>query len=960
MSGFMYPTEEARRDKADGGTCGAHVASESSFVAFFASLPSAVPGTVRLFDRQDFYTVHGQDALFVADTVFKTQSVLKYLGKKGDNGGLPSCTLSVSAAKSFLRDALTAKQLRIEIWSPNEGSGRRSGAWQISKQASPGNLQDVEDLLFLNADVVSNPIVLALRVKAQDGLNTVGVAFADATNREMGVAEYAENDLFSNTESLLIQLGVKECLLPADETQTDYDLAKLRAVVDRCGCILSDVKKSTFHTKSIEQDLRQLVKGAGAAPPEFEHKIALSSAAALLAYLNLLADESNLGQFTLRTHDLSEYLRLDHAALRALSLFPEQTGSAASTNRNTSVFGLLNHCKTAQGTRMLHQWLKQPLVSVPAIENRQALVEIFFEDVEARHALQDTYLKYMPDMLRISKRFQRRAATLEDVVRCYQAVVRIPDLIATLDALASTPLFQSTFVAPLRDLNQHLGKLVEMVEMTIDLEELAHHNYVIKPDFDESLGTIKTQLGQVRDQLDEQHALAGQDLGLDTEKKLHLENHTSYGYCFRVTRTDAGVLKNRKGYMDLGTVKGGVYFTTSALRDLNDEHRMLSDSYARTQSRLVKDVIDIACTSSAHSPSLVHAAARAVQRGARAPRRGDQPRARRAQRADPVYQAADGRARLGPRAARVAAPVPRGAGRGALYPQRCTDAPGQVRLPARHRPQHGRQVDLPAPDRHRDAPRTDRELCAGGRRRARARVRLHPRARRRGRQPAEGRQHVHGRDARDRHDPQDGVARLARADRRAGARHVDVRRLRPRVGHLGVDRDAHPCQVRVCDALPRADQPGIRAAQRAEPACRRPRRAARRRLALRQGHHAPVQGGARRERPELRDPDRRAGRLPGERHPSREAQGRGARGRPGARRRARRRVRGRDERGPRARRPVPRRVGRPLRQARTHRRRRRGTRGAPGVHARVRRKDSRKCTYAPLTQPWTAKVLQNF
>ena len=596
MSGFMYPTEEARRDKGDGGTCGAHVASESSFVAFFASLPPAVPGTVRLFDRQDFYTVHGQDALFVADTVFKTQSVLKYLGKKSDQGGLPSCTLSVSAAKSFLRDALTAKQLRIEIWAPNEGTGRRSGAWQISKQASPGNLQDVEDLLFLNADVVTNPIVLALRVKAQDGLNTVGVAFADATNREMGLAEYAENDLFSNTESLLIQLGVKECLLPADEAQTDYDLAKLRAVVDRCGCVLSDVKKSTFTTKSIEQDLRQLVKHVGAAPPEFEHKVALSSAAALLTYLNLLSDEANLGQFALRTHDLSEYLRLDHAALRALSLFPEQTGSAASSNRNTSVFGLLNHCKTAQGTRMLHQWLKQPLVSVPAIENRQALVEIFFADVEARHALQDTYLKYMPDMLRISKRFQRRAATLEDVVRCYQAVVRIPDLIATLDALAATPLFQSTFVAPLRDLNEHLGKLVEMVEMTIDLDELAHHNYVIKPDFDESLGTIKTQLGQVRDQLDEQHALAGQDLGLDTEKKLHLENHTSYGYCFRVTRTDAGVLKNRKGYMDLGTVKGGVYFTTAALRDLNDEHRMLSDNYARTQSRLVKDVIEIACT----------------------------------------------------------------------------------------------------------------------------------------------------------------------------------------------------------------------------------------------------------------------------------------------------------------------------------------------------------------------------
>lgn len=192
MSGYMYPTEEARREKPD----------DTSFLAFFQSMPAAVKGTVRLFDRQEYYTVHGDDALYVADTVFKTKSVLKYLGKKSDQGGVPSCTLSLTAAKSFLRDALTTQQLRIEIWAPSsgDGSGRRTGAWHLSKQASPGNLQDVEDLLFLQADVVSNPIVLALRVRAKDGVNTVGAAFADATNRELGVAEYIENDLFSNTE----------------------------------------------------------------------------------------------------------------------------------------------------------------------------------------------------------------------------------------------------------------------------------------------------------------------------------------------------------------------------------------------------------------------------------------------------------------------------------------------------------------------------------------------------------------------------------------------------------------------------------------------------------------------------------------------------------------------------------------------------------------------------------------
>ena len=164
------------------------------------------------------------------------------------------------------------------------------------------------------------------------------------------------------------------------------------------------------------------------------------------------------------------------------------------------------------------------------------------EEPELRHKIQDEYLRYMPDMLRISKRFQRGAATLEDVVRCYQAVVKVPEL---QSCLADVPvgletdqtLFHSSFAAPLEELFQHLSKLVEMVETTIDLDELAYHNYVIKPEFDDGLRTIKAKLDQIRDQFDEQHIKAGSDLRLDTEKKLHLENHSSYGYCFRVTRT---------------------------------------------------------------------------------------------------------------------------------------------------------------------------------------------------------------------------------------------------------------------------------------------------------------------------------------------------------------------------------------------------------------------------------------
>ena len=56
---------------------------------------------------------------------------------------------------------------------------------------------------------------------------------------------------------------------------------------------------------------------------------------------------------------------------------------------------------------------------------RQSLVEAFFEDGNTRRILQDDYLKLMPDMHRICKRFQKSIASLEDVVRVYQAVLKV-------------------------------------------------------------------------------------------------------------------------------------------------------------------------------------------------------------------------------------------------------------------------------------------------------------------------------------------------------------------------------------------------------------------------------------------------------------------------------------------------------------------------------------------------------
>ena len=76
-----------------------------------------------------------------------------------------------------------------------------------------------------------------------------------------------------------------------------------------------------------------------------------------------------------------------------------------------------------------------------------------------------------------------------------------------------------------------------MVETTFDLSELSNHQFVIKPEFDDSLVALRDKLETLRDNLDEIHKEVAEDLGFETDGKvLHFEVNSLFGYCFRLTR----------------------------------------------------------------------------------------------------------------------------------------------------------------------------------------------------------------------------------------------------------------------------------------------------------------------------------------------------------------------------------------------------------------------------------------
>ena len=228
-------------------------------------------------------------------------------------------------------------------------------------------------------------------------------------------------------------MGVKECLLQMDSQGKDVELAKLRAIADNCGCAVAEKSAGDFGNKDIEHDLMRLLRDERSAGmiPQTDLKLAMGSAAALIKYLGVLADPSNYGQYQLYQHDLSQYMKLDASALKALNLMP----GPRDGSKNMSLYGLLNHCKTPIGSRLLAQWLKQPLMNVEEIEKRQQLVEAFVSDTELRQLMQDDHLRSIPDLYRLAKKFQRNKAGLEDVIRAYQVALRLPGMVGTLEGV---------------------------------------------------------------------------------------------------------------------------------------------------------------------------------------------------------------------------------------------------------------------------------------------------------------------------------------------------------------------------------------------------------------------------------------------------------------------------------------------------------------------------------------------
>lgn len=561
------------------------------FLSFFKTLPRD-PRSVRLFDRRDYYTAHGENATFIAKTYYHTTTALRQLGNGSD--AISSVSVSRSMFETLTRDLLLERtDHTLELY---EGSGSN---WRLVKSGSPGNLGSFEEILFANNEMQDSPVIVALATNFRENECTVGMGYIDLTKRVLGLAEFLDDSHFTNVESALISLGCKECLLPMDNAKSS-ECKPLHDALSRCGVMLTERKKTEFKGRDLVQDLGRLVKGSIEPVRDLVSGFEFANGAlgSLLSYAELLSDESNYGSYSIREYSLNSCMRLDSAAMRALNVMESKTDA----NKNFSLFGLMNRtCTAGMGKRLLHMWLKQPLLDVNEINSRLDLVQTFVEDAALRQDLRQ-HLKRISDMERLVRYLEKRRANLQQIVKLYQSSIRLPYIKSALERYEGqfSSLIKQRYLDPLEELtdDSHLNRFISLVEAAVDLDQLENGEYMISPSYDPKLRQLKDEQESLEQQIHRLHQQTANELDLAADKALKLDKGTQFGHVFRITKKEEPKIRKKLNthFIVLETRKDGVKFTNTKLKKLGDQYQKILEEYKNCQKVLVARVVQTAAT----------------------------------------------------------------------------------------------------------------------------------------------------------------------------------------------------------------------------------------------------------------------------------------------------------------------------------------------------------------------------
>lgn len=509
----------------------------------YLEIKSRYPDALLLFHIGDFYETFGPDAETVSREL---DIVLTSRSRDREGNRIPLAGVPCHAVNGYIA-RLIEKGYRVAVCDQVEDPKAARGIVkrEVVRVVTPGTIMD--EML------IPSPAAQYLLAIHHDGKRgDLGASFLDITTGEFFACILPQEQNFSALQDQIARFSTAECLLAGDappeliEFLTAHTLVLTR--VD--GALFApdrarDALCSHFHVASLEgYGLEQL-------------PAAMQAAGAALLYAKE-TQRSDLPQISMMSvHHTQEVCLLDAVTLRNL----EVVRGIRDTERGKTLLSVMDRTATPMGSRLLKQWLCEPLVRVDAINARLDAVEHFLTRAAMRMELVRV-LHNCADISRIAGRIAFGNAGPRDLRSLEQSLANIPRITAILDDNSGKrlPEFARDACGMLCDLSHVRGTINAAI--VDDPPAVIRNGGVIRDGFSPELDSYRGISSSGREWILELQHKERERTGI---KSLKVAYNSVFGYYIEVTRPNLALVPPE--YQRKQTTSTGERFTIPELKE---------------------------------------------------------------------------------------------------------------------------------------------------------------------------------------------------------------------------------------------------------------------------------------------------------------------------------------------------------------------------------------------------------
>jgi DNA mismatch repair protein MutS len=499
---------------------------------------AACPDAVLLFRMGDFYEMFHDDA----KTAARVLGLSLTSREKGENA-IPMAGFPYHQLESYL-GKLIAAGLRAavceQVEDPKEAKGlvRR----ELARVVSAGTVTD--DALL---DPRSSNYLAAVVPSDAAGKEPAGIAWIDLSTGRFQAAWFMANRL----DDELARIAPTECLV-ADSASWELPISAGRVLVTRRPAWAFNIETAQgalnkhFGTLSLE--------GFGF---EDDSVAAIRAAGAVLDYL-VETQKSSLAHIDrLEHYSSASRLEIDESTRRSLEL----TRTLREGRREGSLLAVLDRTVTPMGSRLLCEWLANPLAEKEAIDARLAAVADMVDDARLSMALAEA-LKSIYDIERLLARVTTGRASPRDLSFIGRTLAALPQIKAKITARPSALVAQ--LESDLDLCPDIRGKLESALLENCPL--VSREGGFIRPGFSSQLDALRELAQGGKQWIANYQAQEAARTGITS---LKVGFNKVFGYYLEITNTHSS--KIPADYIRKQTVKNAERYITPALKEYEEK-----------------------------------------------------------------------------------------------------------------------------------------------------------------------------------------------------------------------------------------------------------------------------------------------------------------------------------------------------------------------------------------------------